>query len=542
MLTCKIGNSIINTIEHDNEEIRKWSDKGILKCPVCEGKMIYKNGQIRIQHFAHEKEECEFTYYENETEEHMQGKILLYNWLKTQNDITNLKLEAWIPETKQRPDLYFEINNKKYVIEYQCTPISSEYLERHKLYELSGITDIWILGFNNYNIKNIELKNQYIYKALEIEKILMFNNDFNLCYLNTVNKSLHKINPYSIKALINRKTMFDINFSIIQLEKNNIHNIIKSENYNVGKNKIIKWVESQDILENIKINEVFFKELTPLVYFEVNKEKYAIEYITRYICKDEFKELKDKYTTNKINLILILDSIIYGLYLTKDICENNNMFEASFYNILNNNISILKFDKKVKYINTNYTCEVDKYNIYTSNIDDIFMSGSNIENKESVSFKLNKSIENIKTKNKTEKDYIYKNQNDIFSYEKSRHIKELKEIDDKERHNKKMLYVFSEIKDILNEKITLIDGNKKISKNIRFKFLKDFFIENENYIVDIFAKEIRFLKHKNIKEIFVMIPKNRINILTTMDYIYDKMKNYYGFKNINISNKDIEEE
>lgn len=151
MLTAKVGNSIINTIDNLDSDIRKWSDKGIIKCPYCGNKMVFRNGKIKVKHFSHvHKCSVKYYYYENETNEHMQGKKLLYEWLKKQDNIDNLKMEAWVPETHQRPDIYFEQNNKRFVVEYQCSPISSEYLERHKLYQLAGINDIWILGTEKY--------------------------------------------------------------------------------------------------------------------------------------------------------------------------------------------------------------------------------------------------------------------------------------------------------------------------------------------------------------------------------------------------------
>lgn len=74
----------------------------------------------------------------------------MFEWIKNQNGVTEAVLEGWIPETKQRPDIKFKYNGKKYVIEYQCSPIATEYVERHELYKVSGIIDIWILGTEKY--------------------------------------------------------------------------------------------------------------------------------------------------------------------------------------------------------------------------------------------------------------------------------------------------------------------------------------------------------------------------------------------------------
>lgn len=163
-LTCVVGSNTINTFEYDKEQIRKWSNKGILKCPLCGEKMIYKHGEYKIPHFAHEcscEIEKQLIYSQPETEEHLGGKRVIYEWLKTQN-VENLKLESWIPETKQRPDVYFEKDGVRYVVEYQCTPIATKYAERHRLYELAGIKDTWVFGVEKYDF------GKYIETCLDI--------------------------------------------------------------------------------------------------------------------------------------------------------------------------------------------------------------------------------------------------------------------------------------------------------------------------------------------------------------------------------------
>lgn len=153
MLTAKIGNEIINCYDgtHKKDLLKKWSKKKILLCPVCGKPYEYCHGEIKTPYFRHmDKAECEDRYSESETEEHINGKRDLYEWIKKQNGVTNAVLEGWISETKQRPDIMFDYRNKKYVIEYQCSPIASEYIERHELYQAVGITDIWIAGAKKY--------------------------------------------------------------------------------------------------------------------------------------------------------------------------------------------------------------------------------------------------------------------------------------------------------------------------------------------------------------------------------------------------------
>lgn len=153
ILTCKLGNEIINCYDgtHNKEQLKKWASKKILLCPVCGKPYEYCHGEVKTPYFRHmDKNVCEDKYSESETEEHIKGKRDLYEWIKKQIGVTNAVLEGWIPETKQRPDIIFEHKGKKYVIEYQCSPIASEYVERHELYKASGIIDIWILGTEKY--------------------------------------------------------------------------------------------------------------------------------------------------------------------------------------------------------------------------------------------------------------------------------------------------------------------------------------------------------------------------------------------------------
>lgn len=168
ILTCKLGNEIINCYDglHNKEQLKKWASKKILLCPVCDKPYEYCHGEVKTPYFRHmDKNECEDKYSESETEEHLNGKRDLFEWIKKQNGVTKAVLEGWIPETKQRPDIMFEYNGKKYVIEYQCSPIATEYVERHELYKASGIIDIWICGIEKYFQKNMRKKfiQDYVY-------------------------------------------------------------------------------------------------------------------------------------------------------------------------------------------------------------------------------------------------------------------------------------------------------------------------------------------------------------------------------------------
>ena len=153
MLTGKIGDKTINCYDgsYEKEQLKNWSKKKIIICPACNKPYEYCHGKIKHPYFRHmDKAKCDEKYSEPETEEHLNGKRDLYEWIRKQKGVENAILEGWISETKQRPDIMFVYNGKQYVIEYQCSPIASEYIERHELYKASGIKDIWICGTKKY--------------------------------------------------------------------------------------------------------------------------------------------------------------------------------------------------------------------------------------------------------------------------------------------------------------------------------------------------------------------------------------------------------
>ena len=124
-------------------------------CPDCGKPYEYCHGEIVSPYFRHKEKslDCDEIYKEPETDEHIKGKTALYKWLLSISDecnLENIHLEYYIKETRQKPDIYFEQNGERYAIEYQCTPIATEFLKRRELYRLAGINDIWVLGYDKY--------------------------------------------------------------------------------------------------------------------------------------------------------------------------------------------------------------------------------------------------------------------------------------------------------------------------------------------------------------------------------------------------------
>lgn len=206
MLTAKISNNDINCYDgkYSKEELKTWANKNIIKCPVCGKSYEYCHGQINSPYFRHkDKAECEYLYTEPETEEHIKGKIALYEWIKQQDGVTNAILEAWLPETKQRPDIMFEYGGGKWVIEFQCSPISTEFLERHTLYQASGINDIWICGTEKYMQEGMRIKEieKWAYGYHSVQTGLFYFQNTHLGYSKSLRHLFYEINLENVMEL-----------------------------------------------------------------------------------------------------------------------------------------------------------------------------------------------------------------------------------------------------------------------------------------------------------------------------------------------------
>lgn len=120
-------------------------------CPSCHGPVILRQGHCYMAHFAHLKQACG-AFSEGETSEHLRGKQLLATFFRAFG--ARVKLEAYLPGLKQRPDLLIQLpDHQLLALEYQCAPLSLRKLQkRARGYQKAGLAELWILG-NNYRLK-----------------------------------------------------------------------------------------------------------------------------------------------------------------------------------------------------------------------------------------------------------------------------------------------------------------------------------------------------------------------------------------------------
>lgn len=219
MLSCLLNNQRINCFDsnYSKEQLKKWASKDILLCPACGKPYEYCHGRVVQPYFRHkDKAQCEDKYSEPETEEHIQGKRDLYEWIIKQPGVTDVVLEGWIPETKQRPDIIFKYYGKQCVMEYQCSPISTEYYERHELYQAAGIEDIWICGAQNYF--QCYHKGKGIKRLNELEKKTRKYYDPKTRLLFFIDKKLRNLNGLCILKDLSKYNILKANVFYIKDE------------------------------------------------------------------------------------------------------------------------------------------------------------------------------------------------------------------------------------------------------------------------------------------------------------------------------------
>jgi competence protein CoiA len=148
LVACRENGEKISLGEQwERSDLDLWRRKEGFSCPQCGERVILKLGNKRIWHFAHQKDSVCVLEYERESEYHMAGKLQLYQWLREQD--ISAELEKYIPGCKQRADIAFQWREKKYAVEFQCSPIAEELLtKRTEGYLNHGLAPIWIPGGN----------------------------------------------------------------------------------------------------------------------------------------------------------------------------------------------------------------------------------------------------------------------------------------------------------------------------------------------------------------------------------------------------------
>ncbi|GGG18026.1 hypothetical protein GCM10010916_38510 [Paenibacillus abyssi] len=160
----------------DEASTRTLSRSHKLFCPNCEGVVRYNKGNVKNPYFSHVNLECEYIGSEPETPSHIQGKQLLYDWLKSKFPTAYIEYEVHIPETGQIVDVYVkhrdgEFADRTWAFEFQHSLIStSAWEERHNLYESADIQDFWFFDKRKFMKFSAARDNTDARKRSDLEK------------------------------------------------------------------------------------------------------------------------------------------------------------------------------------------------------------------------------------------------------------------------------------------------------------------------------------------------------------------------------------
>jgi competence protein CoiA len=141
---------------HVNVAEKKWSREGLKRmrehsnffCPVCSNEVELKVGSVITAHFAHKRlSDCTASNSESESQYHMKGKLDLFEWLQIQPHLKDVRLEPYLGEIKQRPDILFRDGDARIPLEFQCSKIDSKTFRKRSVSYLELQMDVfWILG------------------------------------------------------------------------------------------------------------------------------------------------------------------------------------------------------------------------------------------------------------------------------------------------------------------------------------------------------------------------------------------------------------
>jgi competence protein CoiA len=112
-------------------------------CPECGDPVILKTGRSKVNYFAHTNP-LACLHAENESEEHRQCKMEIFQALKNDPRVRDVALER--PLGTNRPDLSANINGVPVAIEIQISSLSVETIMSRTIdYYRKGIYVLWLL-------------------------------------------------------------------------------------------------------------------------------------------------------------------------------------------------------------------------------------------------------------------------------------------------------------------------------------------------------------------------------------------------------------
>jgi competence CoiA-like predicted nuclease len=119
-------------------------DNYTFNCLSCDEEVVLKLGERQAWHFSHRQNSlCSERHHCNESADHKAAKLEVYRWLESYK--LEPKIEHYLEDLRQRPDVYVKINDRKLVLELQRSYLNrGHFLKRYFSYKDHGYETIWI--------------------------------------------------------------------------------------------------------------------------------------------------------------------------------------------------------------------------------------------------------------------------------------------------------------------------------------------------------------------------------------------------------------
>lgn len=339
MLVCK--NTLkerVNVLNYSKEQLKRMSKNTELICPECDERLIYCHGKIKTPYFRHMmNSDCSLELL-GETEEHRQGKLLLYRLAEKLFPKSYIDLEYKLLETNQRADVIaIHPDGNRTVFEMQCSNIPPDVWEqRCLLYKSIDIEHIWVAGaklvsFIEYDEEN--KLNQYKLRNLAREFLTL---DENLVFLDVKTNKFHIIRKSLLARKFSDNAYIDSRLSEVILEDIFILNSLLTTNR--IERRIFKQREAE---EQKRVNEE-----KALKKREEELKKQQEEFKRRQL---EYKNFSRKYLsfvdianvqTSRDKMMTSKEQWLFNKLVVKH-GYNNNTFPGIFYSLVNN-INLIK--------------------------------------------------------------------------------------------------------------------------------------------------------------------------------------------------------
>jgi len=260
----------ISIFKQTNTQIHKLKMDGPYFCPLCHEEVILKAGSIKLPHFSH-KNICQVKGT-GESISHLKGKTILYEWLMNQG--FQVELEYFLEEVNQRPDLFVQINNSHFAIEFQCSVIPvSQLLGRINNYRQNGIISFWII-----DDKLIKKYPNQIMELSDFNGCFIQNHFSNYPFILAIDTEKEQfivysnLYPYSSTRALYQRQVYSTNCTFKELI-NNIPQSISNSNNRLWLKYIEKWIRAISIepnaFKNLFLQYLYRNHIHPLELPEV---------------------------------------------------------------------------------------------------------------------------------------------------------------------------------------------------------------------------------------------------------------------------------